>query len=179
MIVLNNELNPKIAIKALSLDKRAQNLAEDYFTNVAVDDPKKQTLVVESYREKWQNAAVNYPLELFFRRFWNQKNRQNKRSSELRYKKSWTKCSCGLSYKAPPNPPKAARAGPKASLEGDTKLFKHNVRNLRKGGKFLDVPLSLKDFFPQTTKMIALGFTENTMILDECSTSHQTILLDL
>ena len=26
--------------------------------------------------------------------------------------------------------------------------------------------------------MIALGFTENTMILDECSTSHQTILLD-
>ena len=52
MIVLNNEFNPKIAIKAPSSDKRAQNLAEDYFTNVAVDDPKKQTFVVESYREK-------------------------------------------------------------------------------------------------------------------------------
>ena len=69
MIVLNNEFNPKIAIKALSLDKRAQNLAEDYFTNVAVDDPKKQTLFVESYRQKWQNAAVNYPLEFFLEDF--------------------------------------------------------------------------------------------------------------
>ena len=156
------------------------HIAEGYFTNVAVDYPKNQILVMESHREKWQNAAVNYPSEKRFRRFWKQKNRRNKWSFELRYKKSWTKCSCGLSYKAPPNPPKAARAGPKASLEGDTKLFKHNVRNLRKRGKLLDVPLSFKEvFFPLTTKMNALGFTENKIIWDEYSSGHQTIILGL
>ena len=39
--------------------------AEDYSTNVAVDFPRNQIFVVESPREKWQNAAE--------KRFWNQK----------------------------------------------------------------------------------------------------------
>ena len=66
-----------MAFTASSLDKKAQNVAvdyppaEDYSTNVAVDFPRNQIFVVESPREKWQNAAVNYPSEK--RRFWNQK----------------------------------------------------------------------------------------------------------
>ena len=186
MILLNNEFNPKIAIKALSSDKKAQNVAVDYhascwrlFYKCSCGLSWKLKYWLWNLIEKSDKMQQWIIFQKKSLEDFETKKRRNKWSFELRYKKSWTKCSCGLSYKAPPNPPKAARAGPKASLEGDTKLFKHNVRNLRKGGKFLDVPLSLKDFFPQTTKMIALGFTENTMILDECSTSHQTILLDL